>query len=116
MNIELIKLKNTNKVANSEKCIAYEYLFGSENTSVALIEMKGRYPDKGFARNKTFEEIIFVLNGKGRITIDDKSYNLTKNDSVMLKPNKKYYYEGDMKVLTFTSPAFKVENHEILDE
>ncbi|MBS3052722.1 MAG: AraC family ligand binding domain-containing protein [Candidatus Aenigmarchaeota archaeon] len=113
---EIIKLKETNKVANSEKCVAYEYLFGSGKTSLALIEMKNRYPDRGFAINKVFEEIIFVLNGKGRITIDGKSYDLTKNDAVMLKPGKKYYYEGDIKVLTFTSPAFKVENHEVLNE
>lgn len=115
MEREFIKLKHTNKVANSEKCIAYEYLFGSKKTSIALIEMTNRYPDKGFARNKIFEEIVFVLEGKGKISIDNKSYSLEKNDAVLLRPDKKYYYEGDMKVVTFISPAFRPESHEIIE-
>ncbi len=111
---EIITSENTNRVANSEKCIAHEYLFGSKNTSLALIEMRDRYPDTGFARNKVFEEIVFVLDGNGKITIEEKNYKIKKNDAVLIKPNKKYCYEGKLKLITFTSPAFKPENHEII--
>ncbi len=114
MKVEIIKLEDTNKVMNSEKCVIYEYLFGSEKTSLALVEIDGKYPDDGFAINKVFEEIILVLNGKGKIIIENKKYELKKNHAVLLKPNKKYRYEGNLKLATFTSPAFKMENHEVV--
>ena len=111
----LIKSEATNKVINSEKCIAYEYPFESEKAGLALVEIKERYPDKGVVLNRIFEEIILVLEGSGKIIIDGVEHKIKKNDAVLIRPNKKYHYEGNLKVAAFTSPPFKAENHEVID-
>ncbi|MBL7169492.1 MAG: cupin domain-containing protein [Candidatus Aenigmarchaeota archaeon] len=112
---ELIKSEDTNKVANSEKCIAYEYPFGSEKTSLAVIDIEDRYPDSGSVLNRIFEEIILVLDGNGKIVIEGKEYVVKKDDAVLVRPNEKYHYEGNLKIAVFCAPAFKPENHEVIE-
>ena len=114
MEKELITAENTNRVWNDKNCIAYEYFFESENTSLAIIEIKERYPENCIARNKFFEEIILVLEGNGKIIIEGEKYKVGRNDAVLIKPNRKYYYEGNLKIATFCSPAFDPNNHEVI--
>ena len=111
----LIKSEQTNRIANSEKCIAYEYPFESEKTSLAVIDIKDRYPDSGSILNRVFEEIILVLNGNGKIIIEGKEHTVKKYDALLVRPNEKYHYEDNLKIAIFCASAFRPENHKVIE-
>ena len=107
----LIKKSERKKFANSPKCIVYEYGHEDNDINFALIELSGRYPDKGRVVNKICKEVAFVVEGKGKVGIDGKEFTLNEDDSVLIEPNQKFFWEGKMKLAMVCHPAFKPEQH-----
>lgn len=110
----LIKKSERVKFENSPRCYGFEYPMNDKNINIAYIEIRERYPDKGFVLNEVIKEIVLVLNGKGSITIEGKKYILEKDDAFLILPNKKYFFEGDMDTIVTCSPAFYPEQHKLI--
>ena len=110
----MIKKKSRIKYENSPKCIAYEYPMADKDINVAVIEIKGRYPDEGQVTNEIVKELIFVIKGKGIITVDDKEYELEEGDSVLIRPKQKYFLNGTLELIISCSPAWYPEQHKHL--
>ena len=111
----MIKKSERKKHANSPKCIAYEYPLGDKNINIAFIEIKGRYPDKGRVTNKVCKELVFVVKGKGKIEVDDKKLLISEGDSVFINANQKYFFDGNLEIVTPCYPAWYPEQHVEVD-
>lgn len=107
----IIKKSERKKHVNSPKCIAYEYPLGDKDINIAFIEIKGRYPDKGRVTNKVCKELVFVVNGKGKIEIDGKKFLINEGDSVLIQPKQKYFFDGNLEIITSCQPAWYPEQH-----
>jgi mannose-6-phosphate isomerase-like protein (cupin superfamily) len=107
----IIKKSERKKHVNSPKCIAYQYDHEDKDINIAFIEINGRYPDKGRVMNKVCKEIIFVVKGKGKIEIDGKELSIGEEDSVFIKPNQKYFFDGNLEIIAACSPTWYPDQH-----
>lgn len=108
-----IKANSSVRFQNSQNCIAFEYEFaGEKDINNAVIELSGRYPDDGFALNLICTEIIYVIEGIGRVHADETEMRLEVGDMVRLKPKERYYFDGKMKLLISSSPAWYPEQYQ----
>ena len=64
-------------------------------------------------------EIYYILEGEGKLKIDDEMFNLKKDDSVYVPPNSKQFIENIgskyLRFLCIVEPAWKAEDDEILE-
>ena len=80
--------------------------------TIAVVEMDGIYPEKGYSFNDFCTETIFMLEGKFELEADGKKYQLEKGDLFMILPGTKYRISGKGKSIDFISPAWdKSQNH-----
>lgn len=110
-----MRLSGTDFV-NSATCRGVSF---SSNTphDLAKIEITGRYPEKGWARNSESHEIVYVLNGRGSVVIRNEDETLLEpSDVIHIPPGKQFAWNGDMTILMTCSPAFNLEQYEIEEE
>jgi|GEM_PF-3483576 len=85
---------------------------------LAVAEIDGFYPaaDK-WARNKSVEEMYFVVSGKGKVTLEGKgTFEIGTNDGVWMPKGVKYRVEGHkLRIVIPTGPTWTKEQHEWLD-
>lgn len=81
----------------------------SKNMSVAIIELSGVNKK---AKNKVSDTFYYILEGNGVFTIEDKEYEVSKGDLVIIPKNIFYFDSGRMKMLSFLSPRFDAANVE----
>ena len=114
--MKLTRKKEREKRKNSDKCFSYIYPINDEDLDISFIEIKGRYPDKGFVMNEKVKELIFVQKGKGKIFNQDKFYNLEEGDEVLILSKEKYFFEGKLKLIAACSPAWYQEQHKSIED
>jgi mannose-6-phosphate isomerase-like protein (cupin superfamily) len=113
--MEYIKSSDGIKRKNSDTCMVTEYTFeGEKSINSAVIELSGRYPDYGFAFNTVCEEIVYVIEGEGRLSGSDSEMMLGIGDMLRIKPQVRDYFEGRMKLLISSSPAWYPEQYQNL--
>lgn len=83
-----------------------------EDQTIALIEMDGIYPEKGYSLNEVCTETIFVIEGELEIEVGETKAILKENDLFMILPGKKYRTRGKAKALDLITPIWdKNQNH-----
>jgi len=107
----IVKKSESKKRENSPKCIVYEYEHKDKDVNIVIVELSGRYPDKGKVVNKICKEIVLVIEGKGKVGIEDKEFLLVEGDSILIKPNQKFFWEGEMKLAMVCHPSFDPNQH-----
>ena len=64
-------------------------------------------------------EIYYILEGSGRLNIDENTYTMEKNDSAYVPPNSKQFIENsgknDLKFLCIVEPAWKSDDETLLE-
>ncbi len=83
--------------------------------SVAVIEMDGTYPQKGYSMNDQCTETIYMLEGSFRVEYDGAWYTLNPGDLLMLLPGKKYRTQGKGKACVFITPAWNSEQNHLME-
>jgi mannose-6-phosphate isomerase-like protein (cupin superfamily) len=96
---------------NSKHCVAKEYPLGDRDINGAVIELKGRYPDKGAVMNLKCKELAYVVKGSGRLVIEGKETLLHEGDLALIEPGEKYYWDGNMTMFMPCTPAWYPEQH-----
>jgi len=65
-------------------------------------------------------EVYFILQGNGRLHVDEESQKVTKNQAIYIPPLSKQYLENTgniyLKFLCIVDPAWRKEDEEILEE
>lgn len=109
--MKIINKKQTNKFKNSKICFGDEYPLGDKNINGAVIEVRGRYPDKDRVVNLKCKELVYILEGLGKIVVEGKETSFNKGDMLLIYPKEKYYWQANCIILTACSPAFYPEQH-----
>jgi len=64
-------------------------------------------------------EIYYILEGKGKINVNENTYHLGKDDSIYVPPNSKQFIEntgeGICRFLCIVEPAWKTEDEILLE-
>ncbi len=97
---------------NSDDCYGFSYDPQNAPVNIAVITVKSRYPESGYAYNKESHEMAYVANGVGSVEIEGKEkIALSEGDVVYFEPNERLAWDGDMTLVVPCSPAFQPEQH-----
>jgi len=102
----------TNQVTKS--CTAIEYPNHDKEIWGAVIKINGRYPEKGRTVNEKCKELVFFLEGKGKLVVEDKTYKVQKGDQVVIDPGERFYWEGNLTMFMPCAPAWYPNQHKIV--
>ena len=100
---------------NSDKCKTIEYSFGDEDIDLGLATITGRYPETGYCVNLVSKELIYVLEGNGKLCFEDEIIDFKQGDAILIENNRKYYWDTEYcKVSMSCTPAWNEEQHRIV--
>lgn len=109
--MKIVYKQESIKNQNNEFCIAFSYPTNDKDISGALIELRGRYPTKGTVVNLKCKEMAYVIKGSGKLFVEKNEFVLSKGDLVLINPNEKYYWDGNMTLFMPCSPSWYPEQH-----
>ena len=89
--MQFIKKSNAVKGANSNKCETIEYSFNDKDMDLGIATITGRYPENGFCVNTISKELIYVLDGNGKLYFENNCIEFEEGDSILINSNEKYY-------------------------
>ncbi|OGT36162.1 MAG: hypothetical protein A3F11_09745 [Gammaproteobacteria bacterium RIFCSPHIGHO2_12_FULL_37_14] len=101
---------------NSEHCVVTEFPIKDHDINFAIVKVSSRYPDSGYATNTISKEIVYVQEGGGKVVVGAVGYALIPGDVVLISPNEKFYWDGNMTLHISCTPAFTPEQHIHLNE
>lgn len=114
--MKVIKSEEAIKGSNSDKCKTVEYSFGDKEIDLGLATITGRYPENGYCVNLISKELIYVLEGSGKLYFEDRVIEFLTGDSILIDNNEKYYWETEFcKVSMTCTPAWTEEQHKLVD-
>lgn len=96
---------------NSDVCTAIEYPLEDKDINGAIIELKGRYPDKGRVVNEKCKELAYIIEGSGRVVVEGKEVKLEKGDLVLIEPEERCFWEGNLIMFMPCTPAWYPEQY-----
>src|SRR4030042_3009590 len=109
--MKVVERSQTKEFKNSEVCTAIEYPLGDKDINGAVIELNGRYPDSGRAVNAKCKEMAYVINGSGRVVVEDEEIQLNQGDLILIDAGERYFWEGNMTLFMPCTPAWYPEQH-----
>ena len=113
--MKIIKSCDSVKSANSAKCKTIEYAFGDKDIDLGLATITGRYPESGFCVNLVSKELIYVLEGSGKLCFEDRNIDFSKGDAILINNNEKYYWDVEYcKVSMTCTPSWSEEQHKLV--
>ena len=114
--MKLVKLKQAEKFANSEKCEVLEYPLGDKDINCATAVIKGRYPDSGYCVNEECKELIYVVDGKGTLNKKEEAIQFEKGDVILIDKGEVYYWDAQCTLVMPCTPAWYPEQHKFVEE
>ena len=113
--MKVIKSKEAISCKNTDRCEVIEYSFGDKDIDLGIAIITGRYPDNGYCVNLISKELIYVLEGSGKLCFEDRNIIFSKGDSILIDNNEKYYWEAEYcKVSMTCSPAWNKEQYKVV--
>lgn len=110
-----IKLSEAEKGKNSDVCNTLEYSFGDPEIDVGVAVITGRFPDTGYCMNLISKELIYVLEGSGKLCFENKEVEFSKDDAILIDKNEKYYWDTEYAKVTMTcTPAWSPDQHKLI--
>ena len=58
---------------------------------LGIATITGRYPENGFCVNTISKELIYVLDGNGKLYFENNCIEFEEGDSILINSNEKYY-------------------------
>jgi len=110
--MKVIHKDQTKVFKNSTKCTAIEYPLGDQDINGAVIELDGRYPDKGRVVNTKCKELAYVIKGQGIVSAEGKEIKISKGDLILLEPGERYFWKGKLVMFMPCTPAWYPEQHQ----
>ncbi len=114
--MQIIKNNDARKGANSEKCKTLEYSFNDKDIDLGIATITGRYPEVGYCVNTISKELIYVLDGSGKICFENEFIEFEKGDSILINSNEKYYWNTTYCIVSMScTPAWSEEQHKLVE-
>ena len=113
--MQVIKYSDAIKGSNSDKCKTLEYSFNNKDIDLGIATITGRYPETGYCVNTISKELIYVLDGKGKIYFDNNYIEFEQSDSILINPGEKYYWDTEYCVVSMScTPAWDEKQHKLV--
>jgi len=112
--MKIVKNNQSVTFQNGPTCMAYEYPMEDRDINGSLVELSGRYPIEGQVINEKCKEMSFVIEGNGKLVVEGIEYLLSAGDLVLVNPNEKYYWEGNLKLFIPCTPAWFPGQHKVV--
>lgn len=109
--MKIISRTQAKTFKNSDACTAIEYPMEDKDINGAVIELAGRYPAKGRVVNLVCKEMAYIINGSGRLVVEDKEMIFKEGDLILIGVEEKYFWEGDAQIFMPCVPAWYPEQH-----
>ena len=109
--MKVVRKDQTKEFKNSDVCTATEYPLGDKDINGAVIELTGRYPDKGRVVNLKCKELAYVIKGSGKVVVEGKEVEFQEGDLILIEPGEKYFWEGNTTMFMPCTPAWYPEQH-----
>ena len=110
--MKIIHSNKADRFKNSKSCFGKNYFLADKDIDGSVIEVGGRYPDKGRVVNLKCKELVYILSGSGKIVVEGKQTSFKKGDMLLIYPKEKYYWQADSVILAFCTPAFDPKQHQ----
>lgn len=83
------------------------------NLGLAVAQINRMYPPKHqWACNQEVDEMYYVLQGKGNITLEGHGkFELNAGTAVFIPKGTRYRVQGTLKMVVPTSPAWYMDQH-----
>ncbi len=113
----VITQKQTIKIKAGKQHIVWDYPMTNKNIGISYQEINGKSPDNGWWKNSVCEEWYYVMGGKGKALIENKSHDFSSGDIIVLPKMKKHKIIGKkLKLLAITTPDWYYEQSEIIPD
>lgn len=99
------------KIVPTKSTIIYEYPGNSQAGSMAIAEIKGRYPNQGFVLNKECSEFAYILEGNGYLLTYNKKIVCKPGDLLIISSKEPFAWQGNLKILIFCTPPYDNAKH-----
>ncbi|MFC1550793.1 cupin domain-containing protein [Candidatus Neomarinimicrobiota bacterium] len=88
-----------------------------ENFDISILEVDpGKSGKKHY--HKSGEEVFYILDGKGKINIDDQDFSIQKGDCINIERGQPHYLKNDssqkLVVLLINSPPLSDADHYLI--
>ncbi|MBL7100565.1 MAG: cupin domain-containing protein [Nanoarchaeota archaeon] len=100
-------------------CGPLKELYMSDNISLATVVIKAE-KEAHLHKHPKFEEVYYVMSGKGHMKIRDVIYPIKKGDTFAIEPKDAPHkamnpYKEDMKIIVVCNPKFDINLLEDLE-
>ena len=113
--MKVIKNKDAAKGTNSDNCKTLEYSFQDQNIDLGIATITSRYPDAGYCMNTVSKELIYVLDGNGKLYFENEVVEYEKGDAILIDSNEKYYWDTTYCVVSMSCiPAWSKDQYKIV--
>lgn len=113
--MHIARKKETKKIQVSDTMTAHEYPLIDASIHGAIVELNGRYPEKGRVINEKCSEIGFVIKGTGKLIVEGEEVKFKEGDQLFIKPGEKYYWIANAIIFMSCAPAWYPEQHKEVD-
>lgn len=87
----------------------------NKEMTVAVVEMDGVYPEKGFSINTRCTETIYMISGSFVLNANGQEHHLNPGDMFMILPNTKYSIAGTGTAMDVITPAWDKSQNSIVE-
>jgi len=109
--MKTVRKNEAKSFKNNAVCTAIEYPMEDKDINGAVIELSGRYPDKGRAMNEKCKEMAYVIKGSVKLTVEGVEAQLNEGDLVLINPGEKFFWEGKTTLFVPCTPAWSSDQH-----
>ncbi len=82
--------------------------------SIAVVDMDGIYPEKGWSINSRCTEAMYVQSGSLTVEVEDRQFELSAGDVLSITPGKKYRVRGKALTVDIITPAWDKAQNKII--
>jgi mannose-6-phosphate isomerase-like protein (cupin superfamily) len=109
--MKILHQEQSYSIKNSEHCWVSEYPLADKDINGAFVELTGREPDEGRVVNLVCKELAYIINGTGKIVIENQEFDLKAGDLVLIEPGEKFFWHGNMTMFLPCAPAWYSEQY-----
>lgn len=110
--MKIVRKSDTNHISLPSTVI-FEYLLDELTISGAVAEIRGRYPENGFAVNEISKELVYIIKGKGIVITKDERREFDQGDVIFIDREELFAWQGNFTMFMTTTPKFDPKQHKI---